>query len=537
MPFAPSTLGRNQPRKVETMEAAAIVEVHPLACPSLPEARSTGRTLLVVGAIGVAVSLLTWRVADAGAGWLAADAVLVVGVLAGVGRGRPSASQWILGAASLWLAGATTWYASDWALVTALPASMVLLAMLALASARRTSVDELSDLGGAAVDALRALPGSLADAAKAPVHAVRLACNGATADVVVAGARGHLFGVLRGALVGIPLAALFTLLLSADPRFRATLVGMALHGGDGLELVVWTAATTAGLFVGARVLARLQRPRDREALPAAVLVPLPYRAEGDAPAPAPVPAGPRVRALTWGVVLAHVVAVFGMYIVANAGHLFVGHAHLRAQGTVTYAHYLQEGFAQVSAATLLAVACVVLGHLLLRRPGGQRITGGRALVAVELALLSLVGVTLASCGHRLALYEEAYGYTYLRLGVWLLQLGVAGLLALTAARCLARAWRGWGTALVWSGVAFALVAGSVNADAWIARRNVDRARRGGLLDLDYLEGLSEDARGVLAEVSGLVEPGAADELAQRWATSATEHHAHGWRSVRGLGAP
>ena len=53
-------------------------------------------------------------------------------------------------------------------------------------------------------------------------------------------------------------------------------------------------------------------------------------------------------------------------------------------------------------------------------------TGGKVLVGVELALLALVGVTLASCAHRLALYEEAYGYTYLRLGVWFLQLGVAG---------------------------------------------------------------------------------------------------------------
>jgi hypothetical protein len=312
---------------------------------------------------------------------------------------------------------------------------------------------------------------------------------------------------------------------------------MVSRSGEGLELAVWTAATTAGLLVSYAVLARLQRPREaRVALPVAWLA-LPYRAEGDAPAPVLAPTGPRVRTLTWGVVLAHVVAVFGVYVGANAGSLFVDHAHLRARGTATYAEYLHEGFTQVSVATLLAVACVVLGHVLLRPRGGEaRVAGGKPLVAVELALLGLVGLALASCAHRLALYEEAYGYTYLRLGVWLLQLGVAGLLMMTAARCLARSWRGWGTAFVWSGVSFAVLAGTVNADAWIARRNVARARAGSPLDVDYLAGLSEDARGVLSDVRA-IDLGAADELDRAWRDSTAAHHGHGWRARRGLGAP
>ena len=512
-----------------TMDAAALVaEARSPASPSSPASDSTPRaawTLLAVATAGVALALLTWRVSDVGLGWLVADAVLVVGVLAGVRRARPRPAQWLLAAASLWLAGATAWYGSDWAHVTALPASLVTLAMLAVVTARRIGATTLSDLGGASLDALRALPGGIVDAARTPIHAVG------------AGARGHLFGVLRGALLGVPLAALFALLLSADSHFRHALGRLLERSGDGVELGVWTAGTTAGLLVAYAVLVRLQRSRDEAVpIPAAWLA-LPYRAEGDAPAPRLVPEAPRVRTLTWGVVLAHVVAVFGVYVFANAGSLFVGHAHVRARGTVTYAEYLHEGFTQVSLATLLAVACVVLGHVLLRpRSGAPRVAGGRALVAVELALLGLVGVTLASCGHRLALYEEAYGYTYLRLGVWLLQLGVAGLLLMTAARCLARSWRGWGTALVWSGVASGLVAGTVNADGWIARRNVARAQAGAQLDLGYLAGLSEDARGVLPEVRAL-DPDAAVFLAESWGDARAAHREHGWRSLRGLGAP
>lgn len=487
------------------------------------DTRAAGRTLAAVGAVGVVVALLTWRVADIGFGWLVADAVLVGAVLGGVGKARLRASEVLLATASLWLAGATAWYASDWALATAFPASAVTLAMLGLVRARGIGMSGLSFVGAASIDALRALPGGVADAARTPVRAVG------------ASGRTRFLGILRGTLVGVPLAGLFTLLLSADSRFRQALGRMIERSGDGLELAIWTAATTSGLLVAYAVLTRLGRPREAHPVPAAWLA-IPYRAEGDAPPPFVPPAGPRVRTLTWGVALAHVVAVFGVYVIANAGTLFAGHAHLRAHGTVTYAEYLHQGFVQVSVATLLAVACVVAGHTLLRpRSGDRRVAGGKGLAGIELALLALVGVTLASCAHRLALYEEAYGYTYLRLGVWFLQLGVAGLLVMTAARCLARGWSGWSTALVWSGVAFALLAGSTNADAWIARRNVDRARAGAPLDVGYLGSLSEDARGVLPEVTA-IDVDASHTLAQAWHRSESMHRYHGWRSLRGLGS-
>ena len=500
----------------------------PLAPPS--EAGKAGRVLLVVGALGAAITALTWGCADVGLGWLATDAVLVVAVLAGVGRGRPRLAEGLLAFASVWLAGVTAWRASDWSVATALPGSLVTLGMLALVSARRLEATSLDGVGRASFEALRALPGGLVDAAKTPVRAVG------------AGARTHLLGVLRGALVGVPLAGVFTLLLSADARFRQALSRMAHGGGTGAHVVGWSLATAVGLLVAYAVLDRLQRaPAAIAIVPPAWLAALPFRGEGDAPSPATYAAiaassGPRVRPLTWGVVLAHVVAVFGVYAAANGSTLFAGHDHLRARGTTTYAEYLHEGFLQVSAATLLAVACVVVGHALLRpRTAGAGPAGGRVIAGVELVLLALVGVALASCAHRLSLYEEAYGYTYLRLGVWLLQLGVAGLLAMTIARAVARRWRGWGTALVWAGVAFGVLGASVDADGWIAEGNVARARAGSSLDVEYLQSLSEDARRVLPAVAA-IDLDAASTLDQTWSQEAQAHGGSGWRAMRGLGA-
>lgn len=507
----------------------AVARVEAPVCPS-PEAptpaRAPVRALAAVGALGVLVSALTWRLADAGVGWLLVDAALVAATVLGIGRGRPGAAAWVLGGASVWLAGATCWRASDWALATALPASGVLLAASALLAARRARMHDVGDLPRASLDALRALPGGIVDAARVPGAALGTA------------AREGAIGVLRGLLIGVPVALFFTALLAADASFRGAVERILGRSGEGIDLTLWTVATSCGLLVSFTLLRRLQRAHDDAVAPAAVPAPMPYRTEGDATVVTFVRprTGPRVRPLTWAVVLAQVLAVFAVYVVANSASLFEGHAHLRAPGTGTYAGYLHEGFTQVSIATLLAVACVVVGHALLRpREGAARIPGGRGLVAVELGLLAMVGVTLASCAHRLSLYEEAYGYTYLRLVVWLLQLGVAGLLAMTAARCIARAWTGWGAALAWSGVAFAVLAGSLDADGWIARRNVDRVHQGAALDLEYLASLSEDARGVLPELYGMDHDQAA-YLGGVWADRAAEHRAGGWRSRRGLGA-
>ncbi len=492
---------------------------------ALASTRREARSLLITLALSAIVATLTWHLADAGLGWLAADAVLVLSLLVGVGKGRPGGAAWLLALTSIWMAGATSWHASDWALAVALPGSVLALAGLALACARRTSASNVSDLPAASLQALKALPGGIVDAARMPSRALG------------AGTRESAMGVLRGVLLGAPLALLFVALLAADGAFRRALAHTFGRAGDGLDFTLWTVVTGCALLVSHAVLRRLRAEPARPAAPAPFVAFGPYRVEGDLAAPVVNGrAATRLRPLTWGVVLAQIVAVFGVYVAANAGSLFAGHAHLRARGTVTYAAYLHEGFVQVSVAALLAVACVVVGHLLLRpREAGARIAGGRVLSAIELSLLALVGVTLASCAHRLSLYEEAYGYTYLRLGVWLLQLGVAGLLAMTGARCVARGWQGWGSALAWSGLCFTVFAGSIDADGWIARHNVARARAGAPLDTEYLASLSEDAREVLPEVAAM-DRQAAEVLEQTWGAWTSMHRRHGWRSRRGLGA-
>ena len=101
-------------------------------------------------------------------------------------------------------------------------------------------------------------------------------------------------------------------------------------------------------------------------------------------------------------------------------------------------------------------------------------------------LLAQVGVMLVSAFQRLRLYEQAYGFTSLRLAahVFMVFLGVL-LLALILME-LTRSFHRLGLALVLGLMAFALVMVGINEDALIANQNIQRAVRGEELDAGYL---------------------------------------------------
>ena len=114
-----------------------------------------------------------------------------------------------------------------------------------------------------------------------------------------------------------------------------------------------------------------------------------------------------------------------------------------------------------------------------------------------LCLLTLVVV--GSALHRMNLYQETYGFTTLRLTVDVFEgwLGVVVLLVMVVGGL------GYGRwlpriALVTGAVAVLGLA-SINPDAWVAGRNIDRFEAKGEIDLSYLQSLSRDAAPVIAD--------------------------------------
>ena len=128
----------------------------------------------------------------------------------------------------------------------------------------------------------------------------------------------------------------------------------------------------------------------------------------------------------------------------------------------------------------------------------------------------LCGLTLlvvASALRGMSVYQDAYGFTTLRLFVDVFEgwLGFV-VLAIMVAGALGRGSWLPRIALVSGAVALIGLA-AINPDAWVAERNIDRYEATGDLDLRYLQSLSADAAPVIVErlpedVAGCVAAGA-----------------------------
>jgi hypothetical protein len=157
---------------------------------------------------------------------------------------------------------------------------------------------------------------------------------------------------------------------------------------------------------------------------------------------------------------------------------------------LTYAEYARGGFGQLVVVTLLTLSVVAATvRWAPRATLRQRVTL-RVLLGV-LALLTLVIV--ASALYRLHLYEEAFGFTRLRLfmNAFELWLGTLVVLVLVAGVRLRAAWLA--RAVVATAAVGLLTLGALNPDGFVAERNVDRYLATGKLDVYYLQGLSADA--------------------------------------------
>jgi hypothetical protein len=107
-------------------------------------------------------------------------------------------------------------------------------------------------------------------------------------------------------------------------------------------------------------------------------------------------------------------------------------------------------------------------------------------------------VVVASALYRMHVYQDAYGFTRLRLLVDVFEgwLGLLVIATMAGGVALRATWLPRFGLL--SGVALLLGLAAINPDAWIARQNLDRYDATGEVDWSYLGDLSDDALPVLA---------------------------------------
>ncbi|MBC2935107.1 DUF4153 domain-containing protein [Nocardioides sp. zg-1228] len=217
------------------------------------------------------------------------------------------------------------------------------------------------------------------------------------------------------------------------------------------------------------------------------------------PADVEVLSGRRPAALAnrfeWLVPVLVVDSVFVAYIAAEARALIGGRDYIEATTGLTYADFVHQGFGQLTLATALTVLVVWVAS----RRAGDTAEDRRWLLGSLGLLCALTLLVVASALRGMSVYQDAYGFTTLRvfvdvfegwLGFVVLSIMVAGVTGL--GRWLPR------VALVSGAVALIGLA-AINPDAWVAGRNLDRYDATGDLDIRYLQDLSADAAPVIAE--------------------------------------
>ncbi|WP_200961865.1 DUF4153 domain-containing protein [Phycicoccus sp. Soil803] len=198
-----------------------------------------------------------------------------------------------------------------------------------------------------------------------------------------------------------------------------------------------------------------------------------------------LPLRPSRRQFEWLAPVTVVNAVFLLFLVAQATALFGGHAYLQRTTGLTYADYVHEGFGQLTVATILTVTVVAWA--------ARKATPGRTRDLALGLLCAMTIVVVVSALHRMHLYEEAYGFTRLRLLVSVFEgwLGAVVLLVMAAGVVKARGWL----------VPMAVRLGAVgllglavfNPDLYIAEQNLARPDSTIGTDYLYLANLSTDA--------------------------------------------
>jgi hypothetical protein len=212
------------------------------------------------------------------------------------------------------------------------------------------------------------------------------------------------------------------------------------------------------------------------------------------------------------IVLLGVNLMFAVFVLIQFRYFFGGHANVTVQG-LTYAEYARRGFFELVAVAVLTLGLVLaLDWVTVRSGSGQhRLFRGLALV-----LTALVGVMMFSAYSRMELYQDAYGYTPLRVSVsifipWLAV--VFGFFVLTLFRVRERIFS---LGVLLCAIGFAVHLNVMNVEGTIAQRNIDRYQAGEALDGDLLVTFSVDA---FAPIWALYQDESAPEEVRAFAES------------------
>ena len=283
--------------------------------------------------------------------------------------------------------------------------------------------------------------------------------------------------ILRGVLLTIPLLLLFGLLLASADKIFSDMLGSAF---DWLKFDIFdnfiphTLIILLLTWLGAAALWHAMTKSEKQ-----------LAIQPDKPLFKPF-----LGMTETSIALISLNVLFALFLVVQFRYFFAGSANVSIDG-FTFAEYARRGFFELVAVALIAS---VLYFSLASFTKRNTQTKKRAFSVMAGLLLAQVGVMLISAFQRLRLYEQAYGFTSLRLAAHVFMVFVGLLLLALILMELTNSFRRLGLVLMLGFLAFALVMVGLNEDALIAQQNLERAVQGEKLDAAYLvHGLTNDA--------------------------------------------
>ncbi len=190
------------------------------------------------------------------------------------------------------------------------------------------------------------------------------------------------------------------------------------------------------------------------------------------------------------ILLGSVNVLFFIFILVQLAYLFGGESNISSQG-FTYAEYARRGFFELITVAIISLLLLLTTEKYVIKKGADHALGFKVL---STALVVQVILIMASAFTRLSLYEEAYGFTTLRLYSHAFIILLAVVFCLLLFKIYKDKRENIFAFRVFISIAlFLAVMNFLNPDAFIARQNIKRFATTGKLDIYYLSRLSDDA--------------------------------------------
>lgn len=335
----------------------------------------------------------------------------------------------------------------------------------------------------------------------------------------------HLSAVLRGLAIALPVVVVFGVLLGAADAVFADYLEQFwklfnLRGIDSLMEQGFLTGSLAFAAMGAAAYGALRLARPQPPAPPAEAAddddePETFDEAIQASEAGESAAEKRKPAFKLGmieatIVLGSVDLLFGAFVFIQFAYFFGGLTQITVSG-LTYSQYARRGFFELVAVSVLTLGLALWLDQVTVRQEKRENWLFRALAVIVVGLTS---VMLLSASQRMWLYEQAFGFTQLRVytHVFMLWLGLLFVFYLLAVFRLREHIFSLGILLCLIGYMGTI--NLMNVDAYIAERNIARYHEGEDLDIQFLNILSSDA---VPAVIALYQESAAGSEASDWA--------------------